>query len=195
MLVSGVGELGATVVHMLQAQLTDPSAGVEVVVPRVSAGLAAMFDQWFPVEKFEIQPMTGEAPVRPEIGALIAGFPTRGTKEEGDPQIFSCISQLNFAPLMHNYGFAISGVAQYALYLLNKLYRPDISFDRAVALAHYVVTETATQDGKVGGPVRMAAISSGEGYFELSPELLKKLKSEDQRVNEAMAGLFSDSRG
>ncbi len=34
----------------------------------------------------------------------------------------SMISQLEFAPMLHDYGFALQGVAQYALYLLNRLY-------------------------------------------------------------------------
>ena len=46
-----------------------------------------------------------------------------------------------------DYGFAVEGIAQYALYLLNRLYRPDRSVQEFTALAVYTITETASHDG------------------------------------------------
>ena len=187
---AGVGELGATVVQSLQGQISDPKAGIDVVLPKVCTSLASMFDQWFPIEKFQVQALSGEDATRPDLAFILAGFPTPGKGKEEEPQIFSLLGPLNFAPLLHNYGFALSGVAQYALYLLNRIYKNDITLQDAIAMAHYVITETATQDGKVGGPVRMATIDPKTGYSEVSESTVAELKKRDQKVNEELAKLF-----
>jgi 20S proteasome alpha/beta subunit len=189
-MVAGVGELGATVVQRLQSQLTAPKAGIDEVLPKVSASMASMFDQWFPFEKFQVQPLEQGEAVRPDVACILAGFPTVGRPKEKEAEIYSLLSPLNFAPLLHNYGFALSGVAQYALYLMNRIYRTDITLDNAIAIAHYVITETATQDGKVGGPVRMATIDPARGFQELPPGQMAQLPSRDRKVNEELAKLF-----
>lgn len=194
-LIGGVGELGAMTVQVLQRELTDPSVGVDDVVLKASASLSAMFDKWFPDEKFQVQPLSPESAIRPDINAIIAGFPAKGKPDSSTPQVYSLISQLNFAPLLHNYGFALGGVAQYALYLLNRNYRPEIKLERAIVLAHYVITETASQDGKVGGPVRMAVIDSNTGFELVKPGTLAQLDAKDRKVNEEIAKLFSSSEG
>jgi hypothetical protein len=62
--------------------------------------------------------------------------------------------------MLHNYGFGVDGVAQYALYLLNRLYDPESAIEDLECLAAYVITETASPDGKVGGPVQMATVTA-----------------------------------
>lgn len=193
MLMGGVGELGATAVQVLQRELSDGNTGVDEVVLRASSSLSAMFDRWFPDDKFQVQPLSPDAAIRPDINAIIAGFPAAAKPDAASPQIYSLISQLNFAPLLHNYGFALGGVAQYALYLLNRIYRPDIRLDRAIALAHYVISETASQDGKVGGPVRMATIDPRSGFEQVSQATLEGLTDRDRKLNEAIAKLFRES--
>ena len=167
----------------------------DAVISKVSVSMAAMFDQWFPIEKFQVQPISGEDATRPEIGCILAGFPAKGSPREKEAEIYSLLSPLNFAPLLHNYGFALSGVAQYALYLMNRTYRTEISLDDAIAIAHYVISETATQDGKVGGPVRMATIDPERGYQELPPGRVSQLPSRDRKINEGLAKLFNTSDG
>lgn len=189
-MVAGVGELGATIVQSLQSQISDPQAGIDVVLPKVCSSLTSMFDQWFPIEKFQVQPLSGEDATRPDLAFILAGFPTPAKGKEEEAQIFSLLGPLNFAPLLHNYGFALSGVAQYALYLLNRIYKSDIALRDAIAMAHYVITETATQDGKVGGPVRMATIDPRAGYSTIPESTVAELKTRDQRINEELAKLF-----
>lgn len=192
-MIGGVGELGATTVQVLQRELSDPALGVDDVVLKASASLSAMFDRWFPDEKFQVQPISMDAANRPDINAVIAGFPAKGKPDSSTPQIYSLISQLNFAPLLHNYGFALGGIGQYALYLMNRIYRPEIQLDRAIALAHYVITETASQDGKVGGPVRMATIDPVVGYEPVKAGTISQLPAKDRKVNEEIAKLFSST--
>src|SRR5436190_20947787 len=60
------------------------------------------------------------------------------------------------------------GVPQYAVYLSHRYYDPTISGDKAAALAEYLISETASQDPKVGGPIKIAKISPEHGYQQLS---------------------------
>jgi hypothetical protein len=56
-------------------------------------------------------------------------------------------------------------------------------------LAAYVITETASQDGKVGGPVQMATITPG-GTKELEqPEISSIIKSNEAK-SIALKGSF-----
>lgn len=49
-------------------------------------------------------------------------------------------------------------------------------------LAAYVVTETATQDGKVGGPVQMAVIvPKGEAYMVNNEEVTSIVMKNEER--------------
>jgi hypothetical protein len=56
-------------------------------------------------------------------------------------------------------------VAQYALYLLNRLYDPESVIWNLRYLAAYLITETASQDGKVGGSVQMATLRATGGQI------------------------------
>ena len=69
--------------------------------------------------------------------------------------------------MLHDYGYALQGVAQYALYLLNRLYESDRTVEELASLAVYVITETASQDGKVGGPVSVITIVPGSKGCQL----------------------------
>jgi hypothetical protein len=64
----------------------------------------------------------------------------------------------NFAPNLSTTGFAVIGIVPLAVYLLNRLYRRGLDLDIAKDLAAYCILETASQDGKVGGPIRMAIV-------------------------------------
>jgi hypothetical protein len=74
------------------------------------------------------------------------------------PRMYGMNSLYRFTPTLYDYGYLVSGVSQYALYLLSRLYSADMDHTALEHLGAYVITETATQDGKVGGPVQMALI-------------------------------------
>jgi 20S proteasome alpha/beta subunit len=66
------------------------------------------------------------------------------------------------------------GVPQYAVYLSHRYYDPGISTDNATALAEYLISETASQDPKVGGPIRIAKVSA-TGYQSLTDAQVEAL--------------------
>lgn len=146
------------------------------------------YNEWFPtVAPIPPQQLaaTGQVAVRPDLAILVVGYDPNGT-----PRMYHLISQMDFSPMLSNYGFAVQGVAQYALYLLNRLYEPDRTVEELTALAVYVITETASQDGKVGGPVKVITIESGEQGCQA---LENKAVDEIQRKNELRSRGLRDS--
>jgi 20S proteasome alpha/beta subunit len=97
--------------------------------------------------------------------------------------------------MLHEYGFAVSGVPQYALYLLNRLYETDRSVQELTALAVYVITETASQDGKVGGPVNVITIKPDEGCSELDRNEVDAVAAGNEERSKALRDSFYERRG
>ena len=99
------------------------------------------YGEWFPSLP-PVPPMAlvqaGQIAPRPDLSFLVGGI----DQASGDAYIYQLTSMTDFSPMLHDYGFAVAGVAQYALYLLNRLYQPDRSIDDLVALAVYAITET-----------------------------------------------------
>jgi 20S proteasome alpha/beta subunit len=93
--------------------------------------------------------------------------------------------------MLHDYGFAVQGIAQYALYLLNRLYESDRTVEELTPLAVYVITETASQDGKVGGPVNVITIEAGErGCQCVAPDAVLKVQEANTSRSKALRDSF-----
>jgi 20S proteasome alpha/beta subunit len=146
------------------------------------------FNEWFPT--FPFLPMPGQNPafMRPSLQLTIAGYDTENGKTI--PRIYSMVSNLDFSPNLHDFGFALGGVAQYALYLLNRLYSEDMDIENMKHLAAYVVTETATQDGKVGGPVQMAVILPNEQAHMVNKDEIDSIVMKNQERSKGLNALF-----
>jgi 20S proteasome alpha/beta subunit len=100
------------------------------------------------------------------------------------------VSGMDFGPMLHDYGFAVAGVAQYALYLLNRLYQPDRTVGELTSLAVYVITETASQDGKVGGPVNVITVSPEQGCERLDAEAVGEIMARNDSRSQALRDSF-----
>src|SRR6202035_3033432 len=130
-LVAGAGDLGSTVVSGFLAMPDTASLGVTELTMALHGYARAQFGHWF--ERFAIKPGSDSRPARPELNFIVAGF-----ELNHQPKIYRMSSSLDFAPMLHNYGFGIDGVAQYALYLLNRLYDPESVIGDLQYLAAYV---------------------------------------------------------
>src|ERR1700733_1892541 len=154
-LVAGAGDLGSTVVSGFLGLPNNASLGVTELTMALHLYAREQFRDWF--ERFSIKPAGGDSrPARPDLNFIVAGFDL-----DRQAKIFRLWSSLDFALMLHNYGFGIDVIAQYALYLVNWLYDPVATIDDLKYLAAYVITETASQDGKVGGPIQLATIGVG----------------------------------
>jgi hypothetical protein len=150
----GQAETGASLIQNITAGLAaQPGANVDQAAESIRTLGNLFFGQWFGPPQFMMGPM-GPAPVpRPDVWFLLVGY-----SASGQPKIITLGSTppFNFAPNLSTTGFAASGVVPLAFYLLNRLYRRGLSLEIAKDLAAYCIQETASQDGKVGGPIRLA---------------------------------------
>lgn len=174
-LFAGQGELGANIINEIQKEIVEKKKeGVTPVMKLIRDILIKRFDEWF--KGFQITRVQGStAPVRPTLVVIVGGY---DLDKDGKPviqRIYSLNCHNNFAPMLHDYGFALEGVPQYALYLLNRLYNPNSSVKNLLPLAAYVITETASQDGKVGGPVQLLKMLLNEGCVTLNSEEINKI--------------------
>ena len=188
-LFAGSGEMGAMVIQEISQRLVDsPSGGVTAIMGIIRQTLITKYNEWFP--GFLIRPVQGsQSPVRPGLAVIIGGYEVEGGKPT-QQKIYSLNSVNNFAPMLHDYGFALEGIAQYALYLLNRLYSREMPVETLLKLGAYVITETASQDGKVGGPVQTLKITPIEGCYNLSENEINTINESNARRSEELKALF-----
>ena len=174
---SGASEQGAALLDELQKNgAVNTVTNIDEASQLVAAESAKLFNQWFGA----IQP-----PQRPGVLVTLAGY-----RASGEAMVYLMSSQTNFAPQLFGHMPCMSGVPQYAVYLVHRYYNPEISLENAKALAAYLITETASQDPKVGGPVRIAQITATEGYQQLTDEEVEKINAANEEVNKGLREFF-----
>jgi 20S proteasome alpha/beta subunit len=160
---AGGAELGAMVLKQTQDAIAKQVGidGVGNVVNILHQTARLCYDAWFPSlpQTTILNPQTGVPMGRPDLTFIVGGYDKDQSGNFTHPSIYQLNSAFNFAPMIHDYGFAVAGVPTYALYLLNRLYQPDRKAEEElVPLAVYAISETASQDGKVGGPIRVVIV-------------------------------------
>lgn len=125
---------------------------------------------------------------RPPIAFTIIGY----HKRESDfiSRIYLLTSQLDFAPQLCPSGFMLTGIPQYATYLLHRLYDRRMNIKNLSALAAYLISETATQDPKVGGPIRIVQITKEDGYKELTEDEVNEINKRNEEQNLKLRKFF-----
>jgi hypothetical protein len=104
--------------------------------------------------------------------------------------VYLLISNVRFAPQLAGAYPMMIGVPQYAVYLSHRYYDPNISGDQAAGLAEYLMSETASQDPKVGGPVRIAKVCPVKGYKALTDDEVFMLRKRNQELNNKLREFF-----
>lgn len=190
-LFAGQGELGANIINEIQKEIVEKKKeGVTPVMKLIRDILIKRFNEWF--KGFQITRVQGStAPVRPTLIVIVGGYDLSKDGKPAIQRVYSLNCHNNFAPMLHDYGFALEGVPQYALYLLNRLYTPNSSVKNLLPLAAYVITETASQDGKVGGPVQLVKILPKEDCMTLNSEEINKIiESNNDRSKNLRVSFF-----
>lgn len=190
-LLAGSGELGSMIINEIQREIaTKRTEGVTPVMELIRDILIRRFNEWFP--GFLMQPIQGAtSPVRPNLVLIVGGYDLNGEGKATIQRTYNLNSLMNFAPFLIDYGFALEGVPQYALYLLNRLYSPESNVTNLMPLAAYVITETSSQDGKVGGPVKMLKILPDIGCVPLTTEEINSIiKSNNDRSKNLKTSFF-----
>ncbi len=98
-------------------------------------------------------------------------------------------SEYCFAPFPYSDSFALSGVTSYARCFLNLLYSQDTETEVLEHLAAYVLTKTATQTAKVGGPVQMVTITP-DSAGKMSDKRLDSIIRENEERGKRFKDVF-----
>ena len=67
-----------------------------------------------------------------------------------------------------------------------------MSLENALSLAAYVITETATQDGKVGGPLKLMYLENNKDIIELNADQTREIITENEERSKKLKKLFFD---
>lgn len=189
MAVAGANEIGATLLDLLVPIIKEKSLeGIDNILQATRQLFGSKYNEWFPNLPAMPSPQAPHLQ-RPGLVVILAGYRMSNDKP-AQPMLFNLISQLSFVPSLSNYGFAIIGVPQYAIYLLNRLYSKDMSLKSAIELAAYCISETATQDGKVGGSIQIAEITKNDGFKAYTKKEVEGITEENVKQSQSLQGLF-----
>jgi 20S proteasome alpha/beta subunit len=177
---AGASEIGAALLDELRQKNIGNITNINSAIQQVVHESAECFARWFR----EIPPAQ-----RPGVLLTLAGyrFPTG---QQPEPMIYLLNSQANFAPQLFGNMPCLSGVPQYAVYLVHRYYDTAISVEKAKALAEYLIAETASQDPKVGGPIHMAEITPDNGYRKLTQEEVAVIHQSNEELNQRLREFF-----
>lgn len=181
---AGASEMGAVLLDELHKREIDGVQNIDDALKLVLGNCAQLFAQWF----------QGIPPTqRPAVLFTLAGYRQINGADVA-PMIYLLNSQMNFAPQLFDHAPCMSGVPQYAVYLVHRYYDPSITLERAKALAEYLITETASQDPKVGGPVRMSEITPETGYRQLGGNEIQSISRANEKLNTRLRQFFLQGR-
>jgi hypothetical protein len=175
---AGASELGRTLLDKLNQKVhagTDLDRAVSIIFTEASG----LWGAWF-------KDMAADK--RPKVLITVAGY-RKLKQEKPEPAIFLMTSDANFAPQMFGTSPCLTGVPQYAVYLVNRYYDPTMPTAKAKALSEYLISETASQDPKVGGPIRIAEITP-TAYRALPVEEVNELHEENEALNQRLRDFF-----
>jgi 20S proteasome alpha/beta subunit len=184
----GQAEIGAALIQHITTGLTaQPGANVDLVAESIRTIGNQYFGQWFGQPQFLMGPLGPISTPRPEVWFLLIGYDAGG-----QPKILALpsIPFFNFAPNLSTTGFAAAGVVPLAVYLLNRLYRRGLDLEIAKDLAAYCIVETASQDGKVGGPIHLAVVKPNEDTTILSETETSTIVQRAEQHRETLRNSF-----
>jgi len=166
--VAGAGDIGATLVDDIAKKIPGTD-DINSAVKKICKLLKENFNQWFP------KPVATEKGFVKDWPPLI--FTVSGYSSANKPDSYILVSQNYFVPQKSTMGFHAIGIIPLAIYLLNRLYRKDSSLQTITELGAYCILETASQDGKVGGPLQIAIIEPSKGFKFLTEDEKKVIIS------------------
>lgn len=186
--ISGFSELAALLIAKVRDAVQQKSLiQVDGIAQEAVNIIQAEYFAWFGKRSW-----AGPQPIidqRPSLIFLLAGD-NMVKGQNPTPQIYLLNSALDFALQLCPTGFMVAGIPQYAIYLIHRLYDRQMNLESLQALAAYLITETASQDPKVGGPIRMAEITPSGGYRELNETSVKKIVEMNDKQNQKLREFF-----
>lgn len=178
--VAGASEMGSVLLDEFQKKNIGNINNIDDGMSQVRQHSAQCFTDWFgniPPDK------------RPVVLLTLAGYRFIDGQQP-QPMIYLLNSQANFAPQLILHIPCLAGVPQYAVYLVHRYYDPSVSVGRAKALTEYLIAETASQDPKVGGRIRLSEITPSSGYRELTEQEVEVIHNSNEQLNVNLRQFF-----
>lgn len=178
--IAGASEVAAQLISLFQADVSGSKVdGISNVMNKMRDFVRPQFNGWF--EQFPMDQ-------RPGVNFVLAGYDLSAPPTS---VVYILSSQLDFAPQRCTSGYMLAGIPQYATYLVHRLYDPGMTIQNLVGLAAYIITETASQDPKVGGPVKIAKITPDDkGYQELAETAIESIIEKNENQSQRMRKYF-----
>jgi 20S proteasome alpha/beta subunit len=177
----GSAELASSLLDRMNERLAATGhTYIDDVLAFVRSEFRKAFNDWFqqfPVDK------------RPPVIFSVVGY-RKDPTEKLTPLIYLLQSPTDFAPMLCDYGTCLIGVPQYATYLTHRYYDRMMTKENAASLAAYLITETASQDPKVGGRIHIGEITPVAGYRELGEKEIKALVDRNEKQSQQLKKFF-----
>jgi 20S proteasome alpha/beta subunit len=175
----GSAEIGVELVRCITGTIHSghgPDGRINLIEDQVRDAARERYANWF--SSFKVQD-------RPPLGLLLSGI-----QENGKPRTIVYSHQLDFAPQVAATGMMMGGIPQYAIYLCHRFYDASQTVEKLANLAEYLIAETATQDQKVGGPIKIARISKENGYIALKQEEVAEIHKRNEEQSRLLREHF-----
>lgn len=179
---SGASEMGRALLDEYRKAGVDAATQIDEMASLVASKSADLFKNWFR----DIAPER-----RLGVVMILAGY-RQSQGQPAEPMMYLLNSQSNFAPQLCS-DTMMAGIPQYAVYLVHRYYSPDMTLAKAQALSEYLIVETASQDPKVGGPVRMAVVKPS-GYRALTESQVISIHNKNDALNQRLKQFFVGGR-
>jgi len=183
---SGASEMCNRLIDSFKKHLEDENlVDVDPIANEFHTWGRQQYRGWFGARQFISSGQTVDQ--RPNITLIMTGY---NDNDINQSRIYLFSSSLDFAPQLCNSGHMLAGVPQYAIYLIHRLYNPNMMLNNIKSLAAYLIQETATQDPKVGGPIKIAEITISSGYNELSDQMVDDIVQGNEQQNASLRNFF-----
>ena len=157
----GRGDLGLYLVEKLVREARE----------REIDGISSLFEfaPQFLIAAYDKATGRVESRSKPPVGFVFAGLDPDAWGIYSQPRICSIYDWEGFQPLISPTGWDASGVIWIAEYLISRFYAPSMTVDLLAKLTSLAISETASQDSRVGGEPLLAVITAG-GYRETTAD-------------------------
>lgn len=180
--ISGASELAMKLIDEIQNRIVQANMKfTDPILDETRKIVRNRYHEWF--EKFKLED-------RPGLHLLIIGYQKSKQAPDMMPRTYLLSSQMDFAPQLSPNGNMLIGVPQYAIYLMHRLYNPKMTVANLTLLTAYLISETATQDPKVGGPIKIATITPAEGYKDLDETDVDDIMRRNEEQNDKLKQFF-----
>ncbi len=184
----GQAEIGnALIQHIMTSLAALPGANVDQAAEAIRTLGNQFFGQWFGPPQFMMGPAGPLAVPRPDVWFVLVGYDAGARAKI---ITMGSTPPFNFAPNLSTTGFAAAGVVPLAVYLLNRLYRRGLDLEITKDLAAYCIIETGSQDGKVGGPIRLAVVRADQETVVLPDNEVAQIVQRSDRHRETLRNSF-----